>query len=271
MTTLADQAILSSANNRSPMLEKDMYDIWKSRMELYMMNRQHERMILESVKNGLLIWPTIEENGGTSRTHTPAASASNSEKHKTIICYNCKGEGHMSKQCTKPKRKRDDSWFKDKVLLVQAQANGQILHEEELAFLADPGIAKGQATQTVITHNVAYQANELLTPPPSVDHSAPRVIAVIVKVVAPEPAASTGSHSSTTIDQDAPSPSNSQTAPKIQSPFISNDVEEDNHDLDVEHMNNDPFFGVEESPKTPTFRDDPLHESLYENSTSQGS
>ncbi|GJS82424.1 hypothetical protein Tco_0748965 [Tanacetum coccineum] len=67
----------------------------------------------------------------------------------------------MSKQCTKPKRKRDDSWFKDKVLLVQAQANGQILHEEELAFLADPGIAKGQSTQIIITHNVAYQADDL--------------------------------------------------------------------------------------------------------------
>ncbi|GJX47124.1 integrase, catalytic region, zinc finger, CCHC-type containing protein [Tanacetum coccineum] len=79
----------------------------------------------------------------------------------TVICYNCKGEGHMSKQCTKPKRKQDDSWFKDKVLLVQAQANGQILHEEELAFLADPGIAEGQATQTVITHNAAYQADDL--------------------------------------------------------------------------------------------------------------
>ncbi|GJT21924.1 hypothetical protein Tco_0891861, partial [Tanacetum coccineum] len=51
----------------------------------------------------------------------------------------------MSKQCTKPKRKWDDSWFKDKVLLVQAQASSQILHEDELAFLADPGIAKGQA------------------------------------------------------------------------------------------------------------------------------
>nr|GEY71709.1 reverse transcriptase domain, reverse transcriptase zinc-binding domain protein [Tanacetum cinerariifolium] len=66
----------------------------------------------------------------------------------------------MSKQCTKPKRKRDDSWFKDKVLLVQAQANGQILHEEELAFLADPGIIEAQATQTVITHNVSYQADD---------------------------------------------------------------------------------------------------------------
>ncbi|GJX02025.1 retrovirus-related pol polyprotein from transposon TNT 1-94 [Tanacetum coccineum] len=98
---------------------------------------------------------------GTIRTYTPGANGSNSRKQRTIICYNCKGEGHMSKQCTKPKWKRDDSWFKDKVLLVQAQENGQILHEEELAFLADPGIAEGQATQTVITHNAAYQADDL--------------------------------------------------------------------------------------------------------------
>ncbi|GKC26711.1 hypothetical protein Tco_1034005 [Tanacetum coccineum] len=81
----------------------------------------------------------------------------------TVICYNYKGEGHMSKQCTKPKRKRDYSWFKDKVLPVQAQANGQILHEKELAFLADLGIVEGQATQTVITYNVALNTdyNEL--------------------------------------------------------------------------------------------------------------
>nr|GEX40727.1 hypothetical protein [Tanacetum cinerariifolium] len=299
------------------MLEKNMYDSWKSIMELYMMNRQHGRMILESIKNGPLIWPSIEENRvtrpkkysklsatetiqdncdvkatntilqglppevyalvsnhkvakelweiiqllmqgtslmkqkiecklydefdkfaykkgetlrdfylrfplllndmniynmkleqfqssvhhddysppssipqiayaptvnqqqqpkfplldpgltvlvfkqGTSRTYTPGTSGSNFGKQRTVICYNCKGEGHMSKQCTKPKRKRDDSWFKDKVLLVQAQVNGQILHEEELAFLADPGIAEGQAIQTVITHNAAYQADDL--------------------------------------------------------------------------------------------------------------
>ncbi|GKA86327.1 RNA-directed DNA polymerase, eukaryota [Tanacetum coccineum] len=75
-------------------------------------------------------------------TYILGASGSNSGKQRTVICYNCKGEGHMSKQCTKPKRKQDDSWFKDKVFLVQAQANGQILHEEELAFLADSGIAE---------------------------------------------------------------------------------------------------------------------------------
>ncbi|GKG63435.1 hypothetical protein Tco_0640930, partial [Tanacetum coccineum] len=36
-----------------------------------------------------------------------------------------------------------------------------ILHEDELAFLVDPRIEKGQATQTVITHNAAYQVDDL--------------------------------------------------------------------------------------------------------------
>nr|GEZ01097.1 hypothetical protein [Tanacetum cinerariifolium] len=65
MTSLADKAILSGADNRPPMLEKDMYDSWKSRMELYMLNRQHGGMILESIENGPLLWPTVEEDGVT--------------------------------------------------------------------------------------------------------------------------------------------------------------------------------------------------------------
>ncbi|GJT28309.1 retrovirus-related pol polyprotein from transposon TNT 1-94 [Tanacetum coccineum] len=77
-----------------------------------------------------------------------------------------------------------------------------------------------------------------------VDHPAPEVIAQIDEVVAPVPIVSTDSPSSTTVDQDAPSPSNSQTTLETQSPILPNDVEEDNHDLDVAHMNNDPFFGI---------------------------
>ncbi|GKA82362.1 hypothetical protein Tco_0789110 [Tanacetum coccineum] len=44
--------ILSGADNRPPMLDKDLYDSWKSQMELYMQNREHGRMTLESVENG---------------------------------------------------------------------------------------------------------------------------------------------------------------------------------------------------------------------------
>ncbi|GJS05737.1 hypothetical protein Tco_0322245 [Tanacetum coccineum] len=381
MTTLVDKAILSGADNRPPMLEKDMYDSWKSIMELYMMNRQHGRMILESVENGPLFWPTIEENevtrpkkyselsameaiqvdcdvketniilqglppevyalvsnhriaeelseriqilmqgtsltkqekecklydefdkfaykkGETLRQHefhanevrlmhernsdllalsphygshyqsqqysnnhssTPLSITYPSNDYQSSVHHNVysppsyipqleysstvnqqqqqskfpqldlglivpvfkQGDdpidaiNHMISflsaivtsrypttnnqgakflllrgqvgptlqeqveailgnkgllfvktikgKDTCPKRKQDDSWFKDKVLLVQAQANGQILHEEELAFLVDLGKEEVQATHNVITHNAAYQANDLDT------------------------------------------------------------------------------------------------------------
>nr|GEV55829.1 hypothetical protein [Tanacetum cinerariifolium] len=63
--TLAKYMILSDADNRPPMLDNDLYDSWKIQMELYMQNKEHRRMILESIENGPLIWPTIEENGMT--------------------------------------------------------------------------------------------------------------------------------------------------------------------------------------------------------------
>ncbi|GJW06514.1 retrovirus-related pol polyprotein from transposon TNT 1-94 [Tanacetum coccineum] len=63
-------------------------------------------------------------------------------------------------------------------------------------------------------------------------------------IVAPVPAILTSSPSSTNVDQDAPSPSNSQTTPETQPLVIPNDVEEDNHDIEVAHMGNDPYFGI---------------------------
>nr|GEW76981.1 hypothetical protein [Tanacetum cinerariifolium] len=63
MTTLADFMILSGNDNRPPILEKDLYDSWKSIMKLYMQNKEHGRVILESVEHGPLIWPMIEKNG----------------------------------------------------------------------------------------------------------------------------------------------------------------------------------------------------------------
>nr|GEX19669.1 reverse transcriptase domain-containing protein [Tanacetum cinerariifolium] len=76
------------------------------------------------------------------------------------------------------------------------------------------------------------------------DLPTPKFIAPIAEVVAPVLVAPTGSHSLTTVDQDAPSPSNSQTLPETQSPIISNYVEEENHKLAIAHMNNDLFFGA---------------------------
>nr|GEV71391.1 retrotransposon protein, putative, Ty1-copia subclass [Tanacetum cinerariifolium] len=83
-----------------------------------------------------------------------------------------------------------------------------------------------------------------LTSLTSIDPPAPEVISPIAKVIPPEPAESTSSPSSTTVDQDAPSPSKSQTTPKTQPPVIPHDVEEDNHDIKVAHVGNDLFFGM---------------------------
>ncbi|GJX69056.1 retrovirus-related pol polyprotein from transposon TNT 1-94 [Tanacetum coccineum] len=88
-----------------------------------------------------------------------------------------------------------------------------------------------------------------------------KVIALIDEVVAPVPAVSTGSPSSTTVDQDAPSPSNSQTTPETQPPVIPNYVEKDNHDIKVAHVGNDPYFGIliPEIPSNQSSSSDSLH------------
>ncbi|GJU60681.1 hypothetical protein Tco_1238447 [Tanacetum coccineum] len=63
-------------------------------------------------------------------------------------------------KCTQPKRRRDATWCKEKVLLVQAHAEGKELDEVQLAFLVDLRVADGQVAQT-ITHNAAFQIDDL--------------------------------------------------------------------------------------------------------------
>ncbi|GKG01995.1 hypothetical protein Tco_0306700 [Tanacetum coccineum] len=77
---------------------------------------------------------------------------------------------------------------------------------------------------------------EFLNPSPSVDHPAPEVVAPNNELIAPVLGDSTGSPSSTTVDKDAPYPSNSQTTPETPPLVIPNDVEEDNYDIEVAHM-----------------------------------
>ncbi|GJT63708.1 hypothetical protein Tco_0271358 [Tanacetum coccineum] len=67
MRTLAEFMIIVGADNHPPMLEKSMYDSWKSRMELYIENRKNGSMILNSVQNGPFVWPTVAQEDGTTR------------------------------------------------------------------------------------------------------------------------------------------------------------------------------------------------------------
>ncbi|GKD50635.1 hypothetical protein Tco_1279611, partial [Tanacetum coccineum] len=79
--------------------------------------------------------------------------------------------------------------------------------------------------------------DEYFKPPPNVDHP-------VLEVPTPVPAALTSSPSSTTVDQDAPSISTSQTTSEQKSSVIPQGVEDDFYDIEVAHMDNDPYFGI---------------------------
>ncbi|GJT18420.1 integrase, catalytic region, zinc finger, CCHC-type containing protein [Tanacetum coccineum] len=260
MSTLVEFMIVFGADNRPPILDKPQYESYKSRMELYIQGKDHGRIILNSVGNGPLVWPTIEQEDGIVRiktyeelsdkeklqgdcdikatnivlqglppdvyalvnhhkitkyiwdgvkllmqgtslsrqerkcklydefdkfshvkgfevptflpgdnpiafmnksmaflsaVFTPSYPSTNNQlrsssnprnkatiqdglqgnasglrgntsgQAKVVKCYNCQGEGHMARQCTQPKRRRDATWFKEKVLLVQVRAEGK--------------------------------------------------------------------------------------------------------------------------------------------------
>nr|GEX74797.1 hypothetical protein [Tanacetum cinerariifolium] len=56
---------------------------------------------------------------------------------RTVKCYNCNGTGHIAQNCTQPKRPQNSEYYKDKMLLMQAQENEVALDAEQLLFLAD--------------------------------------------------------------------------------------------------------------------------------------
>nr|GFB09397.1 hypothetical protein [Tanacetum cinerariifolium] len=214
MTSLADKAILSGADNRPLMLEKDIYDSWKSRMELYMLNRQHGRMILESVKSvyitssiintssptylsndfpssvnhnvynpsslmphmeySLVVHQQTEFTPPDIRLVVPLRTSSNPRQQATInngrvTIQPIQGrQNSMTAGLSRPYTSGSSGTlgkqrFKDKVLLVQAQANGQVLQEEELEFLADPGIAETSNTQYANSSSPALQDDLILS------------------------------------------------------------------------------------------------------------
>ncbi|GKA79829.1 hypothetical protein Tco_0786425 [Tanacetum coccineum] len=69
---------------------------------------------------------SVNINGGTSTAG----------QTKVIHCYNYQEEGHIARQCTKPKRPRNSAWFKEKAMLVEALESGVVLDEEQMALLA---------------------------------------------------------------------------------------------------------------------------------------
>ncbi|GKA24896.1 retrovirus-related pol polyprotein from transposon TNT 1-94 [Tanacetum coccineum] len=194
--TLAEYMILSDADNRPPMLDKGLlppewskfvtdvklvkdlhttnFDQLHAYLEQHELHANEVRLMRERSQDLLALvanhqmtpshFNTYQSSynnprvtvqplkgrqnsyaAGTSgtRANTLGTGGNYSGKQRVVKCFNYQGEGHMARQCPKPKRKRDAAWFTEKVLLVEAQGN------------------EGPVTQSVITHNAAYQADDL--------------------------------------------------------------------------------------------------------------
>nr|GEY65829.1 retrovirus-related Pol polyprotein from transposon TNT 1-94 [Tanacetum cinerariifolium] len=185
---------------------------------------------------------------------------------RVVKCYNSQGEGHMAKQCTQPKR----AWYKDKAMLADAQETGQTEDLDTYDSDCDDILnAKAGLMANISNYgsNVISEVVRIVLWKRYIlvivdDYSrftcvsflntkdeAPEAVIKLPVIAAPRAIDLADSPVSTSIDQDAPSIS----IPSTQ-----------------EHSKNI-TQGFKESPKTPTFRDDPLHQSLHEDLTSQGS
>nr|GEX97472.1 retrovirus-related Pol polyprotein from transposon TNT 1-94 [Tanacetum cinerariifolium] len=83
----------------------------------------------------------------------PRNSRTDSCQARTVKCYNCNGTGHIARNCTQPKRPQNSEYFKDKMLLMQAQENRVALDAEHLLFLAD--VDEAPTAQTMFMANLS--------------------------------------------------------------------------------------------------------------------
>nr|GEX87999.1 hypothetical protein [Tanacetum cinerariifolium] len=219
----------------------------------------------------------------------------NSGQARPVKCYNCNGAGHIARNYTQPKRPQNSEYYKDKMLLIQAQENGVALDVEQLLFLAvgqdnafDDDVDEQPVQDLALNMDNVFQANDydafdldvdeaptaqtmfmanLSSADPVTDEAGPSYDLDILsepmfdeyleppRVERPvyptqevqAPVNSTGTPSSTTIDQDAPSPSISPSSLALQSHSLHQGVAAEPtymEDHPVAPVDNNPFVNV---------------------------
>nr|GEU99299.1 retrovirus-related Pol polyprotein from transposon TNT 1-94 [Tanacetum cinerariifolium] len=120
-------------SNLSPE-EKDMYDA-----DIRATNILLQAVVVQNVQGRQNRGQGTNLHGGRAAgyggVHNRVGNA-NPSQARQVQCYNCNGIGHIARNCTKPKRPQNSDYFKDKMLLMQAQKNGVALDEVQLLFLA---------------------------------------------------------------------------------------------------------------------------------------
>nr|GEU46219.1 reverse transcriptase domain-containing protein [Tanacetum cinerariifolium] len=118
-----------------------------------------------TVHDGQIVTETVQRkapgnvgNIGTRGTQSYGHVTDN--KGKLVICYNCRGEGHVSRQCKEKKRVKDSQYFKDKMLLMKAKEKGAVLDAKAEAFLADVECTAPYDQPLVITTTNIFEVNQ---------------------------------------------------------------------------------------------------------------
>nr|GFC28971.1 hypothetical protein [Tanacetum cinerariifolium] len=114
-----------------------------------------------TVHDGQIVTETVQRtasgNTGTKGIQTTGSGVNNSGKK--VSCYNCRGEGHVARQCKEPKRTRDSQWYHDKALLMQAKEKGAVLDAEAEVFLADVECTAPYDQPLTLTTTNLFKAN----------------------------------------------------------------------------------------------------------------
>ncbi|GJS47943.1 hypothetical protein Tco_0598064 [Tanacetum coccineum] len=118
MDIMAENVIATGAENRPPMLENGMYDSWKSRILLYIEGKENGEMLIDSINNGPFQFK--------KEIIIPATEGTPEHKRPQEL-----------KDLTPEKKVKDSEWFKENMLLAQAQKARVILQEEQQDFLVD--------------------------------------------------------------------------------------------------------------------------------------
>ncbi|GJS14849.1 integrase, catalytic region, zinc finger, CCHC-type containing protein [Tanacetum coccineum] len=94
--------------------------------------------------------------GNTGNRGTKSYGQMTDNKGKKVICYNCRGEGHVAMQCKEKRRAKDSQYFKDKMLLMEAKEKGAVLDAEAEAFLTDDSdVDEGPNATTAFMANLS--------------------------------------------------------------------------------------------------------------------
>nr|GEZ50758.1 putative reverse transcriptase domain-containing protein [Tanacetum cinerariifolium] len=119
------------SESRPPMLNKENYVPWSSRLLRYAKSRPNGKLIHNSILNGPYVRQKIAEPGDVHAEGNVGGHNGNQ-----IRCYNCRGVGHFSRDCTLRPRRRDAAYLQTQLLIAQKEEAGIQLQAEEYDLMA---------------------------------------------------------------------------------------------------------------------------------------